>query len=255
MKPQKKSPSKATQLNVGCDFMAIGAHADDIEIGIGGTVAKLVDLGHTGVIVDMTDASAGTRGTPEQRLREAAQAAKTLGVARENLGLPDGRLTDTIAAQDALIRLLRKWRPKILLTHHFSEEHPDHEATAHIVKAAQFRAGLSKLPIPGEAWRPKRLFHWIGMELHEPDFAVDVSEYWKTKLAAIACFHSQVLGPASKNFQGKTDLSTPAFLDAIEVRGRFFGARIKRRYGEAFVCTELPEVNDLTSLGLERFPH
>ena len=238
----------------GVDFMAIGAHPDDIELGCGGTLAKLISLGRRGLIVDMTDASMGTRGTPAIRAREAAAAAKSLGLARVNLGLPDGRLSDGWDAQKLLIDAIRKWRPKVLITHHASEEHPDHETTARIVKQAAYKAGLAKLEAGGAPHRPGRLFHFIGMEAHEPSFCVDITAHWPAKLKAIRCFASQFHNAKAAGFAGKTDLATPAFLDFLEVRNRFWGTRIKRRYAEAFTCSELPEVQDLTALGGERFP-
>ncbi len=249
---------KKTAETAPCDFMAIGAHADDVEIHAGGTIAKLVSLGRKGVIVDMTDASAGTRGTPELRLREAAAAAKSLGVARENLGLPDAHLVDTLDAQFALAAFIRRYRPRVLLTHAAGEEHPDHEATQSIVTGASFRAGLVRLSLEGEAWRPQRIFHWVGLEPPAASFAVDISDFWRQKMAAIACYASQFHSASAEKVLGKnakpTDLATPAFLEALEYRARYFGARIKRRYAEAFTCRELPEIHDLTALGGSRFP-
>jgi bacillithiol biosynthesis deacetylase BshB1 len=235
------------------DFMAIGAHPDDIEIGCGGTILKLVSLGRRGVIVDLTDASMGTRGTPEIRAREASAAAKALGVERVNLGLPDGWLADGPEAQLRLIAEIRRWRPKVLITHHGAEEHPDHEAAARIVKQAAFKAGLAKLDCGGDPHRPGRIFHFLGMEAHAPSFCVDITAHWQGKLKALLCFGSQFHGKASKRYAGKTDLATPAFLEFLEVRNRYWGTRIKRRYAEAFTCSELPEVQDLTALGGERF--
>lgn len=248
------APPSAARPGEGVDFMALGAHPDDVELGCGGTILKLTGLGRTGVIVDLTDASMGTRGTPEIRAREAAAAAKALGVERVNLGLPDGRLADGWDAQKRVIDAIRTWRPKVIITHHASEEHPDHEAAARIVKQAAFKAGLAKLDVAGEPHRPGRIFHFIGMEAHTPSFCVDVTAHWQAKLKAVLCYASQFHNPEAKRFPGKTDLATPAFLDFLEARNRFWGTRIKRRYAEAFTCAELPEVEDLTTLGAARFP-
>jgi bacillithiol biosynthesis deacetylase BshB1 len=234
--------------------MAIGAHPDDVELGCGGTVLKLVALGRKGVIVDLTDASMGTRGTPEIRAREAAAAAGVLGVARVNLGLPDGRLSDGPDAQARLIGAIRAWKPRILITHHACEEHPDHEAAARIAKAAAYKAWLARFDAPGGPHRPGRIFHFIGMEAHEPSFCVDITAHWRGKLAAIRRYASQFHHAGAGRFKGRTDLSTPAFLEFLETRNRFWGTRIKRRYAEAFTCAELPEVGDMTALGGERFP-
>jgi bacillithiol biosynthesis deacetylase BshB1 len=236
-----------------CDFMAIGAHPDDIELGCGGTLLRLAAMGRRGVVVDMTDASMGTRGTPEIRAREAKAAAKALKAERVNLGLPDGRLADGWEAQKRVIDQIRLWRPKVVITHHWQEEHPDHEITARIVKQAVYKAGLAKLDAAGAPHRPGRLFHFVGMEAHEPSFCVDITPWWQGKLKAVLCYKSQFHHPGSAGFKGKTDLASPQFLDFLSVRNRFWGTRIKRRYAEAFVCSELPEVHDLTALGGERF--
>lgn len=235
------------------DYMAIGAHPDDIELGCGGTLLRLASLGKRGVLVDMTDASMGTRGTPEIRAKEARAAAKVLKAERVNLGLPDGRLADGWDAQKRLIDEIRKWRPKVVLTHHCQEEHPDHETTARIVKQAMYKAGLAKLDVAGAPHRPGRLFSFVGMEAHEPSFCVDITPFWDAKIKAILCYKSQFHNPAAGAFKGKTDLASPAFLEFLEVRNRFWGSRIKRRYAEAFVSSELPEVHDITALGGERF--
>jgi len=236
------------------DFMAVGAHPDDVEIYAGGTLLRLKALGKTGVIVDITDGGAGTRGSASIRAREAKAAAQKLGLERICLKEPDGQVQNTLAAQAKLIRAIRKYRPRILFTHHFSAEHPDHGQTALLVKDAAFRAGISKLKLPGEPWRPKRLFHFLGAEDVMPSFCVDISSYWEGKRETILCYESQVFNSKAKKFPGKTDLVQPAFLEALEIRARFFGARIKRRYAEAFYCQELAEVSDPTDLGESRFP-
>lgn len=236
------------------DFMAVGAHPDDMELVAGGTMLRLGALGRKGVLVDMTDASMGTRGTPEIRAREAAAAARLLKVERVNLGLPDGRLGDGWDAQKRLIDQIRRYRPRVVITHHWMEEHPDHENTSRIVKQACYKAGLAKLDVAGSPHRPSRIFYGIGMELHEPSFCVDVSDFWKKKLDVVHCYKSQFHNPQAKKFSGKTDLATSAFLDSLEARARFWGLRIKRRHAEAFACAELPEVTDITQLGGERFP-
>lgn len=251
--------SKSSQASSGAsspppaDYMAIGAHPDDIELGCGGTLLRLASLGRRGVLVDMTDASMGTRGTPEIRAKEAKAAARLLRAERVNLGLPDGRLADGWEAQKRLIDQIRIHRPKVIITHHWREEHPDHEITARIVKQAAYKAGLAKLDVAGKPHRPGRLFHFLGFEFHEPSFCVDITPFWDLKLKAVLSYKSQFHNPSAGAFKGKTDLASPAFLEYLTVRNRFWGQRIKRKYAEAFVCSELPEVDDLTALGGERF--
>ncbi len=236
------------------DFMAIGAHPDDAEIYAGGTLLRLRSLGRRGVLVDVTDGGAGTRGSAAIRAREAKAAAKMLKVERVCLGETDGKVKNTLEAQWKLIAAIRRFRPRILFTHHFSAEHPDHAQSAGLVKEAAFRAGLGKLDCEGQPWRPKRLFHFLGMEEQAPTFCVDVTPYWESKLRLIGCYASQVHNPKAGRYSGKTDLARPAFLEAVEIRSRYFGSRIRRRYAEAFWCNEVAEVADPTSLGEERFP-
>lgn len=246
----------------GLDFMAIGAHADDVELGAGGTLLRLASLGRRGVIVDLTDASLGTRGTPALRASEAAAAARVLKADRVNLGLPDGRLSDPALhgeAEARLIAAIRRHRPKVLLTHHEDETHPDHGAAARLVRQAAFKAGLAKVEAPGAPFRPGRIFRFIGESLHEPSFCVDITDFWKAKLKAVLAYGSQFISRGGEDrtaprIAGRTDLATPAFLENLEVRNRFWGIRIRRRYAEAFVCDELPEIDDISALGGERFP-
>lgn len=251
------------KLPAPADFMAVAAHPDDAELFGGGTFLKLRALNRTGVLVDVTDGGSGTRGSAEIRAREAAAAAQALGMPRVCLGEPDGRVRNTLEAQWRLIREIRRFRPRIVFTHHVAEEHPDHAATAALVKDAVFRAGLKNLAYEGtrpelaegEPWRPRRIFHALNVTLSvTPSFCVDVTAHWEDKLRVIRCYESQFHGAASDKYRGATDIATPAFLEAIEVRARFFGQRIRRRHAEAFWCEELAEVFDPVALGGERFP-
>jgi bacillithiol biosynthesis deacetylase BshB1 len=256
---RKASPApRRAGRNSSVDFMVVAAHPDDAEIFAGGTALKLRALGRTGVLVDVSDGGAGTRGSAAIRAREAARAAKALGLPRVCLGEPDGRVRDTLEAQWKLILAIRRFRPKVVFTHHFAEEHPDHGATAALVKQAVFRAGLKKLDIPGDAgepFRPGRVFYAVNSATSVvPSFCVEITAHWEAKLRVLRCYESQFHNPAAGRYKGKTDLAAPAFLDALEVRARFYGQRIRRRYAEAFWCEEAAEVTDPTALGLERFP-
>ncbi|HLU69555.1 MAG TPA: bacillithiol biosynthesis deacetylase BshB1 [Fibrobacteria bacterium] len=258
---RKTAGAKATRATEGVDFMVVAAHPADAELFGAGTFLKLRALGRTGVLVDVTDGGAGTRGSATIRAREAAAAARMLRMPRVCLEQPDGRVRNTIEAQAALVELIRLHRPKVLFTHHPAEEHPDHGATALLVKEALFRAGLRKFTredgslVAGEPFRPGRIYHAVHSALSvTPSFCVDVTAQWEKKLRVIRCYASQFHHAAAGRYAGKTDLATPAFLDAMEVRARFFGQRIRRRYAEAFWCEELAEVEDPTALGLERFP-
>jgi bacillithiol biosynthesis deacetylase BshB1 len=231
------------------EFLCVGAHADDIELGMGGTMAKMARLGRRGFMVDLTDGALGTRGTPEQRLVEAAESARILGAKRRNLGFRDGMLhpgdPELLAA---VVALLREVRPRVVFTHPLHDRHPDHEAVAAVVREACFKSGLAKWPSPGDAFRPARLFHWMGPRQGDPDFCVDVTADWPARLQAIRAYRSQFgeEGP-------ETPISGHSFHEFLAARARFLGSRIRSGFAEGFTCDELPEVADPCALGAMEF--
>ena len=231
------------------DFLCIGAHADDVELGMGGTVAKLVRLGRRGAILDITDASMGTRGSVDLRRREADAAAAILGVERHNLGFRDGFVDSRDPdLRGALAASLRKLRPRVVFTHPLRDRHPDHEQVAQLVRDMTFLAGLAKFPVEGAPFRPSRLFHWMGPRDGDPQFCVDVSLDWPARQGAIAAYASQFgkEGPA-------TALSGEPFHQMLEARGRMLGSRIRANHAEGFSSDELPEVIDPTVLSSQEF--
>lgn len=231
-------------MNDGLDFLCVGAHADDVELGMGGTVAKMVSRGRRGAILDLTDASAGTRGTPEERVREANEAARILGVERSNLGFRDGHLDHRDPALRAAFgAFLRDHRPRVVFTHPTRDRHPDHEQVAALVREMGFLAGLAKYELAGTPFRPARVFHWMGARDGEPDFCVDVSEHWASRHRAIDAYASQ-FGPAGP----QTPISGADFREVLEARGRYLGSRIRAVHAEGFFCEELPEVADPCAL-------
>ncbi len=231
------------------EFLCVGAHADDIELGMGGTVAKMARAGHHGLLVDLTDGAMGTRGTPEQRLVEAAEAVRILGAKRRNLGFRDGMLhTGDVELLSALVALLREVRPRVVFTHPLHDRHPDHEAAAAVVREACFKAGLAKWSAPGEAFRPARLFHWMGPKQGDPDFCVDVTQDWTTRLETIRAYRSQFGEEGTQ-----TAISGSAFHEFLAARARFLGSRIRAAFAEGFTCDELPEVVDPCALGSLEF--
>jgi bacillithiol biosynthesis deacetylase BshB1 len=231
------------------DFLCVGAHADDVELGMAGTVAKLVRAGRRGAILDLSDASMGTRGTPEERLVEADEAAKILGVERHNMGFRDGFLDSRDPdLRTRFAEFVRNCRPRVVFTHPLHDRHPDHEQVAKLVREMGFLAGLSKYPLEGDAFRPSRIFHWMGARDGEPDFCVDVTDTWGIRRQAIAAYGSQfgAKGPA-------TPISGTSFHELLESRGRFLGSRIRAGYAEGFFCDELPEIVDPCALSSRDF--
>jgi len=231
------------------DFLCVGAHADDIELGMGGTVAGMVRRGRVGLLGDLTDGAMGTRGTSGQRALEADESARILGTRRRNLGFADGMLREgDPALLGALVSLFREVRPRVVFTHPLRDRHPDHEASARAVREACFKSGLAKWSAPGKAFRPSRLFHWMGVRQGDPDFCVDVTRDWARRIDAIRAYRSQFgeEGP-------ETAISGSAFHEFMAARARYLGSRIRAGLAEGFTCDELPEVADPCALGEMEF--
>jgi N-acetylglucosamine malate deacetylase 1 len=233
------------------DFLAIGAHADDVELMAGGTIARLVAKGRKGVIADMATAEMGSRGDASVRAKEARRAAEILGVnERINLGLPDAQLYPDKNSVDIVVGAIRKYRPRIIITHYHDDLHPDHYATCEIVKNAWYKAGLAKYGADrGEPWRPERIVHAMGPVDAVPVFCVDISEYFSVKMKAVLAYESQFHNENAHRYEGKSSISTPAFLEFIETRNKYFGGKIKRGCAEPFWSREYAEVDDITNLG------
>jgi bacillithiol biosynthesis deacetylase BshB1 len=245
------------------DLLAFAAHPDDVELCAGGTMCLLSRKGYATGVVDITRGELGTRGTPEGRMQEAADAGRIMGLAvRDNLGLPDGGIENTPAHREAVIRTLRKYRPRIVLLNAPEERHPDHPAAARLVADACFYAGLARLETadddgsPQDPWRPQHTLHYIQTVDLEPTFVVDVTPVWEERIAALRAFKSQVHSPGYEPApgEGETFISNPQFFQWIEARARAWGYRIGAEFGEPFVYRHGPVgVDDLVAtLGRER---
>lgn len=228
------------------DILAFGAHADDVELSIGGTVAKAVKHGQSVGIVDLTHAEMGTRGTPEIRLRESKAAARILKARfRVRLDFGDGSLRSGREEELELIRLIRKHRPSIVIAPYTEDRHPDHSRAGRLITDASFYAGLAKIDTGQKAHRPQAVIYHMLTYTPEPTFVVDVTETWKTKMKAIQAYGSQFYNPKSK--EKETILSQKSFLDRIEGRARYFGSLIGAEFGEPFVTIQPPAVTDLVA--------
>ena len=226
------------------DILAFGAHPDDVELFAGGTMAKMASLGYATGIVDMSRGELGTRGTPALRKQEAANAAGILGVKiRENLGFADGDVTVTSSARLKVIRVLRKYRPTIILTHYWDDRHPDHANTSRLVAEAVHHSGLAKIKTGQERYRPRTLLFFKLPTNLAPSFIVDVSDFVEQRTAAIAAYESQLFNPSSR--EPSTTLSHPDFLTHIENIHAFYGTLIGKRKGEAFHFKGALEISDL----------
>lgn len=225
------------------DVLFFGAHPDDIELGCGATIAKLVKDGRSAGMVDLTRGEMGTRGTPQTRKKEAAASARVLGVTfREQLDFGDGALRTGRDEELQLIDVLRRTRPQIVFAPYPDDRHPDHTRAGRIVTEASFYAGLRQLDTGLAAHRPHTVIYYIQNYQVAPSFVVDVTRQWKTKMRSVHCFKSQFYDPASD--EPRTFISEKGFLEMIEARGRHYGALIGATYGEAFVAKQPPRVDD-----------
>ncbi|HEX6223415.1 MAG TPA: bacillithiol biosynthesis deacetylase BshB1 [Chryseolinea sp.] len=235
------------------DILVLAAHPDDAEISCAGTIALHVALGHKVGIIDFTRGELGTRGSVEIRAAEATEAAKILGVSiRENLGLRDGFFENDPTHQLAVIKAIRKYQPSIVLANAVYDRHIDHGRGASLGYDACFLSGLVKVETVDEngkkqaPWRPSVVYHYIQSLYIEPDFIVDVSEYWDTKIKALKAFKSQFYDPASA--EAETYISSPGFVKMIEARATDWGYAIGAKYGEGFTTRRYPGVNSLFDL-------
>jgi N-acetylglucosamine malate deacetylase 1 len=242
---------------VSCEVLVLSAHPDDAELCCSGTVKKLTNAGKRVVFVDATRGELGTRGTPELRAQEAAEAAKILGVdVRENLEMPDGNVMHTQENILKVVGAIRAHRPRILVTTPPFERHPDHEAVHKLARAASFLAGLHKIETERdgkvqEPHRPARTLSFMQQfDLpRPPDLYVDITETYDDRVRSIKAFASQFHVPGEyAGSEPETLISRPAFLDELEARARHFGTRIGVKYAEAFFSIEPVGLKSLADL-------
>ncbi len=237
------------------DVLALAAHPDDVELCAGGTVCLLAQQGYQVGIVDFTRGELGSRGTPEGRMEEARAAAEVIGLAaRENLGLHDGEIENTKENQRRLIRLVRRYRPHLVLINAPEGRHPDHVDAAELSAKALFYSGLRMIETfdgdegggasgaAQEPWRPHHVLHYMQAIPFEPTLVVDVTEVWDRRIRALQAFRSQFFNPDYEPGEGEPDtfVSNPAFFEWIEARARTYGYKIGATYGEPFLYRHGP---------------
>lgn len=225
------------------DVLAIGAHPDDVEVGIGGLVAKLAAQGFRVGILDLTRGEMGSRGTPDERAREADASAQVLGVAwRDSAGLPDGSVANEPGQRLAVVRAIRATQPRMVLAPFTGDRHPDHEAAHALVRDAAYSAGLARLDTGQPAHRPKRVYYYrVYGDSSPPALIIDVTGAHETKKRALACYASQFHNP---DYDGpQTYVASPEFMAGIEARAAYWGARIGVSYAEVLYAAGPVQVN------------
>lgn len=219
------------------DLLAICAHPDDAELLAGGTLALVSRRGKRAGIVSLTRGETATRGTPETRAAEAAEAARILGLAhQEILDLGDGDLANTQPRRAAVVEVIRRLRPGVILINGLDDRHPDHRRAHRLVRDAVFLANVGGYAAPGERWETGAVA-WPAVMVHQPDpqadWIVDIGEAWDAKLASVKAYLSQVDAPAGD--PNPTYISSAGFLEHIERRARMWGHLIGAKYGEPFM--------------------
>jgi bacillithiol biosynthesis deacetylase BshB1 len=226
------------------DVLAIAAHPDDVELTCGGTLVRLKSQGRHFGIVDLTRGELGTRGSDSIRRREAERAAEILGADfRETLDFGDGRIAGTREQELALIDLIRREKPRLVITSYPEDRHPDHARAGRLVTDCAFYAGLRKVETSHPAHRPQQTIYFSTGYVHEPDFVVDITETMETRRAAMRSFESQFYREEST--EPETVLSQTSFLQAIEARARHFGFMIGVEFAEGFSAKRPPRIDDV----------
>jgi bacillithiol biosynthesis deacetylase BshB1 len=231
------------------DLLAIAAHRDDVELLVGGTMARTAAQGHRTGILDLTAGEMGTDGSADLRGHEADAAAKILGVtARRNAGLPDAGLENTPETRRIVAAYIRAFRPRVVILPYVTGRHPDHRIASQLAYDASFLAGLSKLDVPGEPHRPHKLLYALTYREDpvKPSFVVDITDFMETKMEAVKCYSSQFDGKAwgGEVYPGG---DRPLY-DQVRMHAARYGSLIRTAYGEPFYVTETMQVDDVVAL-------
>lgn len=226
------------------DVLVVAPHPDDAEISVGGTILRCKQDGMRVGIIDLTDGEPTPHGTVEIRAAETQAATAILNVDwRENLGLRNRSLENSLDARRRLAGIFRRTRPQMIFAPYWEDAHPDHVAASQLADAARFWAKLSRSDLPGEPFHPPRIYYYwsIHLRIHpKPAFVLDVSPFMESKLEAIRCYESQFLAGRSTDY--------PTLLDDIRDRNRYWGWSIGRAFGEPFAAREEIALESLTSL-------
>ena len=230
------------------DLLIFAAHPDDAELACAGTIAKQISLGNTVGIIDLTEGELGTRGSVAIRYQEAKEAAEIMGVkVRENLQIADGKFENSFENQLKVIKAIRKYQPKIVITNALHDRHPDHGRAQKLVTEACFLAGLAKIETPDLApHRPQLVYNYIQDRYIKPDFVVDISGFWDIKEKAIRAYKTQFYDPSGE--APSTYISSPQFLEYVKARAKEFGHQIGVEYAEGYTVERVPAVKNLFDL-------
>lgn len=234
------------------DILAVGAHPDDVELGCAGTLAKEIANGKKVGILDLTRGELGTRGSAEIRDKESTEAAKILGaLVRENLAFRDGFFVNDEAHQMAVIKIIRKYRPEVVLCNAIDDRHIDHGKGSQLTSTACFLSGLRRIEtsLDGQKqkeWRPKQVLHYIQWKDLKPDVVVDISGFIDQKMDAVKAYKSQFFDPKSE--EPSTPISDSNFFESVKYRAQNLGRLVFVDYAEGFSTERYPAINSVFDL-------
>lgn len=235
------------------DILAIGAHPDDVELCASGTLLKHIHLGYKVGILDLSCGELGTRGNAELRMREADKAGKILGIdVREALGVADGFFENNKEHQLKIIKMLRKYRPEIVIANAINDRHPDHGRAGKLISDSCFYSGLRKIETEMDgksqpSWRPRAVYHFIQDYYISPHIVVDITDFYDKRMEAIMAYESQ-FHSGKEAGEPDTPISSPEFLENLRGRALQFGRLIGTTYGEGFTINRAVGVEDLLEL-------
>jgi bacillithiol biosynthesis deacetylase BshB1 len=242
--------SIASMADSPLDVLAVGPHPDDVELLCGGTLARCADQGYRTGILDLTRGEMGSRGSAEIRAAEGEKAAGILGVTvRLNAGLPDAGVFNTTENREALVKILRTWRPRVVILPFYRGRHPDHRLAAELARDACFLSGLARYGDDQQPHRPDKVIFSISFREDpvKPTFVVDIEQQFDRKMDAIRCYSSQFKGVVQA---GEAFPTGQPFYDLVEVQNRHYGSLIRRGYGEPFLTDETVVVEDITRMSV-----
>lgn len=226
------------------DMLVIAPHPDDAELGMGGAIAKMLQLGWRVGVLDLTDGEPTPYGDVTTRAKETTRASAALGLSwRENLGLPNRSLEASLAARAQLANVFRRVRPRWLFAPYWEDAHPDHTAATQLVEAARFWSKLTKSTLEGEPFHPQRVFYYYCIHLKhvaQPAFVLDISDQWEMKRQSIEAYASQ--------FTIGREQVSPTLIERVRDEAAYWGKMIGTRYGEPFASREAIAVSDFSTL-------
>ncbi|MBI1780595.1 MAG: bacillithiol biosynthesis deacetylase BshB1 [Sphingobacteriales bacterium] len=235
------------------DLLAIGVHPDDVELGCSGTIINEVKRGKKVGVVDLTQGELGTRGTIDTRYQEAAAAGIIMGISvRENLRMRDGFFVNDEAHQMQLIKIIRKYKPDVVIGNAVTDRHPDHGRASKLIEDACFYSGLAKVETTGdngqpqEKWRPAYVLHYIQDRYIEPHLIIDITDVFEQRMKAIEAYGTQF--KANDKDGPQTYISSPDFYESVIARARMLGKRIGVKYAEGFTSDKKIGIRSLDAL-------